>query len=168
MKSFLRKILFAKSNLYFYPFSSLNLDNDLERIYEAEYFDRNTLLRGKDITQNQFSLWEKWNFFRGFHSFDALGFFSGTKFNDQNKTYIMGTVYPNPIIVIGFYLATLILCFLLLNEAKMNGGSENLEVILPIGIFSIILLSSLLYFRRRIQKSVEHELKIKKTHHNNT
>ncbi len=61
MKSFLRKIFFAKSYLYLYPYSSLNLDNDLERIYEVEYFDRNTILRGKNISKNQFSLWEKWN-----------------------------------------------------------------------------------------------------------
>ncbi|PKP45049.1 MAG: hypothetical protein CVT94_19130, partial [Bacteroidetes bacterium HGW-Bacteroidetes-11] len=76
MKSLIRKILFEKSYLYLYPYSSLNLDNDLERIYEAEYFDRKTILRGKDISKNQFSLWEKWDFFRGHHSFDALGFFS--------------------------------------------------------------------------------------------
>src|SRR5690606_14448266 len=149
-----------------YPFNSLNLANDLKRIYEAEYFERNTILRGKEVTQNQFSLWEKWNFFRGIHSFDALGFFSGTRFIDQNKTYIIGTVYPNPILVIGFYLTTLILCLLLLNDPKLN-GSENLEVIIPIGIVCVILLLGLLYFRRRIGKSVEHELKIKKTHHNN-
>ena len=70
------------------------------------------------------------------------------------------------LLVIGFYLTTLILCLLLLNDPKLN-GSENLEVIIPIGIVCVILLLGLLYFRRRIRKSVEHELKIKKTHHNN-
>ncbi|GAP44003.1 hypothetical protein TBC1_112162 [Lentimicrobium saccharophilum] len=166
MKSFIRKLFFAKSYLYLYPYSSLNLDNDLERIYEAEYFDRNTILRGKDISKNQFSLWEKWNLFRGYHSFDALGFFSGTKFNHQNRTYIIGTIYPNPIMLIGFYFTTLTLGFILYSRVSTNGSYEILEMILPIGILSIVLFSSLLYFRRRIGNSVEQKLKIKKTHHN--
>jgi hypothetical protein len=163
MKSLIRKILFAKSYLYLYPYSSLNLDNDLERIYEAEYFDRKTILRGKDISKNQFSLWEKWDFFRGHHSFDALGFFSGTKFNHQNNTYIIGTIYPNPMMVIGFYFTTIALGFVLFNEGSINSSFENPELILPIGIMSIVFLISLLYFRRRIRNSVEEELKIKKS-----
>lgn len=168
MKSFLRKILFAKSYLYLYPFSSLNLDNDLERIYKAEYFDRNTILRGKDMSKDQFSLWEKWNLFRGYHSFDAPGFFYGTKFNRQNKTYIIGTIYPNPIMVIGFYFATLTLGFILYSKVSTNGSYNKPEMILPIGIFSFVLLSGILNFRRRIENSVEQELKIKKMHRSKT
>ena len=160
MKAILRKTLFAKSCLYLYPYSSLNLDHDLDRIYESGYFSRNTILRGKKVAENQFSLWEKWDFFRGNDSFDALAFFSGTMFEDNNKTYIIGTIYPNPITVIGFYFTALAFLLTLLYQMTTSGSALDFQVIIPLGLLSLILLSMTLYFRWRIQKSVERELQI--------
>ena len=160
MKTILRKILLAKSCLYVYPYSSLNLDHDIERICESGYFSRNTILRGKRLTINDFLLWEKWNFFRGNDTSDALAFFSGTKFEDNINTYIIGTIYPSPIIVIVFYFTTLAFLLTLLYQMTTSGSAVDFQVIIPIGLLSLILLSMTVYFRWRIQKSVEHELKI--------
>lgn len=156
----MRKILFVKSCLYLYPFSSMNLDHDLERIYESGYFSRNTILRGKEVAEKQFSPWEKWNFFRGNHTSDALAFFSGTMFEDNNKTFIIGTIYPSPITIIGFYFTTIAFLLSLLHQMMTSGSAVDFQMIIPLGLMSLILLSMILYFRWRIQKSVERELKI--------
>jgi len=166
MKVLFRKILFVKSNLYLYPYSITNLDNDLNRIFEAKYFNNRTTLRGKDIAENQFSLWEKWNFFRGVKSSDALAFFSGTKFSKNGKTYIIGTIYPNPITVLGFYLTSIIFVLSLLQQTETGLTFGKIEISLPVGLISIALLLMSVYFRWSIQRKVEVELNINNTHHN--
>lgn len=158
MKSILRRILFVNSYLYHYPYSLLNLDNDLDRIYRTRYFNYNTILRGKKVSENQFSLWEKWNIYHGYNSFDALSFFSGTIYDDQNKTYIIGTIYPNPIIVIVFYFIIFILTLILYK----NKITEFLGLFVSFGIISILLLVIILYFRRRVRSTVEYELQLEK------
>ena len=166
MKVLFRKILFVKSNLYLYPYSVTNLDNDLNRIFEAKYFNNRTALRGKGIAEDQFSLWEKWNFFRGVKSSDALAFFSGTKFAKNGKTYIIGTIYPSPKTVLGFYLTSIIFVLSLLQQTKTGPAFGNIEILLPIGLISLALLSMSIYSRWNIQRKVEVELNIKNTHHN--
>tara|TARA_R110002072_G_scaffold256332_1_gene415135 strand:+ start:34 stop:531 length:498 start_codon:yes stop_codon:yes gene_type:complete len=160
MKSVLRKIFFAKSYLYSYPYSSLNLQNDLERIHEDKYFKRNSILRGKRISNDQFLLWEKWNFFRGMHSYDGLSFFSGKIHDTQEKTNIVGTIYPNPIILFAFYFPIIILCFMLFDLITKKVIEVKLEFYFIIGLFILLSLLSIFYFRKRIQKSVEQELKL--------
>jgi len=160
MKSFLRKILLVKSNLYHYPYSLLNLENELTKIYDAESCEEKCNLRGKQISENEFSLWEKWNFFRGNRSANALAFFSGSKVIEDNKVYIIGTIYPNPRSIFGFYFTMLILGILLTIEFNTRGSKEIYAIILPLVILSILLLSSALYFRKRVRKTVEQEFKL--------
>ncbi|WP_321308532.1 hypothetical protein [Marinifilum fragile] len=166
MKELFRKILFVKSTLYLYPYSITNLDEDLKRIFEANYFNNSTALRGKIIGENQFSLWEKWNFFRGRKSQDALAYFSGSKFIQNNKTYIIGTIYPHPFTVLGFYLTCIIFLLSLLQQNDTGFSLGNIDILLPIGSIGVALISIILYFRWSIQTKVEIELDITKTHHN--
>lgn len=163
MKKILRRIMFVKSYLYIYPYSLLNFDNDLQRILDAKYLNKNINLRGKYLSKNQFSLWEKWNFFRGNYSYDAFSFFSGTKYSENNKTYIIGTIYPNPIYIIGFYFALISLILIIFNCIVIYETKMAKEVLLSLGLISILFYSISIYFRRRIQKTVETELILEKT-----
>ena len=166
MKKIIRKILFVKSSLFLYSFSSANLENELNQIFNSPYFDNKTNLNGKQISENQFSLWEKWNFFRGLRSSDALAYFSGTILNKSEKTYIIGTWYPHPFFVIGFYLLSTIFFLVFFNQVETGMILRNYEILVLMGLFCVILISMSLYFRWRILKTVQSELKINKTPYN--
>jgi hypothetical protein len=118
---------------------------------------------GKKIAENQFALWEKWYFYRGLRSFDALAYFSGATFNQSGKTYIIGTVYPHPFFVLGFYFSSTSFFLMLFIQMETGMAMEKFEIPVILGFASGIFLSMSLYFRRRIQKTVQYELKINKT-----
>lgn len=160
MKIFLRKLLFVKSYLYIYPYSLLNLENELKEICESEIIPSTQILNGKVMSESEFSFWEKWNLFRGSRSSDALAFFLGTIVIEQNKVNIVGTAYPNPISILGFYFTMLILGIILIIKYKTVDSYRLTEVAWILGTMSIIILSSSLYFRERIRKRVEKELKL--------
>ncbi len=163
MKNLIRNVLFVKSDLFQYSFSSANLENDLNQIFNAPYFNKRTNLIGKQIAENQFSLWEKWNFFRGHRSSDALAYFSGTIFNKSGNTYVTGTWYPHPLFVIGFYLLSAVFFLELYNLVGTGKILQNYAILALIGSFNVILISMSIYLRWRILKAVQNELKINKT-----
>jgi len=166
MKKIIRKILFVKSSIFLYSFSSDNLENDLNQIFNSPYYNNKTNLNGKQISENQFSLWEKWNFSRGLLSSDALAYFSGKIYSKSGKTYIIGTSYPHPFFVIGFYLLSAIFFLELFNQVGTGMIFCNYEILALMGFFCVILISTSLYFRLRILKAVQNELKLNKTPNN--
>ncbi len=160
IKSVVRFFLFAKSRLYKYPYGLQNLDNDLKRIIEVGYFESSTILRGKNIGKNHFVLWEKWNFTRGRTVLFAMAFFSGSVVVRKNRTYIVGTIYPQISGIFFFYLSLLMFCAIL-GMHSFGKSIKEIYFVLPVlGFLTIISLISCLYFRSRVKDSVVQELEL--------
>jgi len=165
IKSLFRKILFIESHIYLYPYSSDNLNEDLKKIFGASYFDKKTTLRGKKISDDSFSLWEKWNLFGSYRSFDALGVFSGTKVNRKNKTLIIATIYPNALSILLYYLLISISISAIYFYFFGSESIINIEIILVLVAISFIIHRALIFQRKRIKKSVEFEFNLKRYKH---
>ncbi len=158
MKEVLRSFLFVKRKFYSYPYTKRNLDNDLNKIANAGYFDLQNDLRCKVINNNQFDLWEKWNFGVGTRSFfeiaNANAYFSGTVIKRADDTIIEGLSFPNPFGVIVTYLTILsfLITLFFINYSDTSFDGWKLPAVLLMIAFLSITTS--LFFRKRIENKV--------------
>lgn len=158
MKKVIRSLLFVKHNFYSYPYTQRNLDKDLVKIANARYFDLQNDLRCKVINDNQFDIWEKWNFGIGTRSFFYMGnanaYFSGTTIKEGDSIIVEGLVFPNPLGTITTYLVVfaLVATLFFIDYSDASFYSWKLTAILSIVVLASIITS--LFFRKRIERKV--------------
>ncbi len=164
MKKLIRYLLFVKRVEYEYPYSERNLDNTIGKIVDSKYFDFKVSLLGKIVSNEQFELWEKWNFglgARGFwHYSRGNAYFVGTKIIQSNRVLIEGMVFPNPFKLVTTYIALVVLALVLyftdFSEATLHNSKFTFLIIVV--IFLQVILSG--YFTYRLRRKVEKQLEL--------
>lgn len=164
MKKTLRSLLFVKRRFYSYPYTRTNLENDLNKIADADYFNFQNDLRCKVVNNNQFDIWEKWNFGVGTRSFFEMGnanaYFSGTVIKRTDDIIIEGLSFPNPFGVIVTYLTIppLLITLFFIDYSDTSFDGWKLPAVLL--MIAFVFIATSLFFRKRIENKVINKLNL--------
>jgi len=164
MKKTLRSLLFVKRRFYSYPYTRINLENDLNKIADVDYFKIQNDLRCKVINNNQFDIWEEWNFGVGTRSFFQMGnanaYFSGTIIKQADNIIIEGLSFPNPFgaIITYFALLPLLITLLFIDYSNTSFNGWKLPTVLL--MIAFVSIATSLFFRKRIENKVINTLNL--------